>query len=57
MCCFAISGIVVIETGGVIIGIPARIISYFFARRFFLAVRERRLKRQRIDITKERKHD
>ena len=49
--------IAVIETGGAIIGIPAGIISYFFARRFFLAVRERRLKRQRLDPTKEHKHD
>lgn len=49
--------IAVIETGGAIIGIPAGVISYFFARRFFLAIHERRLKRQRIDTTKERKHD
>jgi uncharacterized protein (DUF2062 family) len=49
--------IAVIETGGAIMGIPAGLISYFFARRFFLAVRERRLKRQRLNITTEYKHD
>lgn len=49
--------IAVIETGGAIIGIPAGIISYFFARRFFLAVHERRLKKQRLDIIQKSKHD
>lgn len=52
-----LKSIAVIETGGAIIGIPAGIISYFLARKFFHAVHERRLKRQRIDTTKERKHD
>uniref|UniRef100_UPI0040560295 DUF2062 domain-containing protein n=1 Tax=Candidatus Electronema sp. TaxID=2698783 RepID=UPI0040560295 len=49
--------IAVIETGGAIIGIPAGIISYFFARRFFLAVSERRLKKRRLDFIPGFKHD
>lgn len=52
-----LKSIAVIETGGAIIGIPAGIISYFFARRFFLAVRERRLKKRRLDFIPGFKHD
>jgi uncharacterized protein (DUF2062 family) len=39
--------IAVLLTGGAIIGIPAGLISYCFARKFFHAVHERRRKRQR----------
>jgi hypothetical protein len=41
--------VAVLLTGGAIIGIPAGIISYFFARNFFHAVRNRRMKRQLLD--------
>lgn len=45
-----IKAIAVIETGGAIIGAPAGIISYFFARRFFRAVHERqRMKKRTLD--------
>jgi len=51
-----VKAIAVIETGGAIIGLPAGIISYFFVRRFFHAVHDRRLKRLRLDFPK-KKHD
>jgi uncharacterized protein (DUF2062 family) len=43
-----IKTIAVIETGGAIIGLPVAVISYFPARKFFRAVRERRLKKCRL---------
>ena len=49
--------IAVLLTGGAIIGIPAGLISYFFARKFFYAVRERRLKRQRLLIDRPKKQE
>ncbi len=52
-----IKAVAVIETGGAIIGAPAGMISYFFARSFFLAVRERRLKRQQLDTIPKSEHD
>ncbi len=39
----------VLLVGGVIIAVPASIAAYCFARRFFGAVHERRLRRQRLD--------
>ncbi len=41
-----LKAIVVIETGGAIIGLPAGVISYFAARKFFRAVHLRRLNKQ-----------
>lgn len=52
-----IKAIAVIETGGALLGIPAGIISYFFARSFFRAVRERRLKKQRLETLPKPQHD
>ena len=39
----------VLLVGGVIIAVPASIVAYCFGRRFFRAVHERRLRRQRLD--------
>lgn len=39
----------VLLTGGIILGIPLGIISYFFARKFFTTIRKRRLKRQQLN--------
>jgi hypothetical protein len=44
-----VRAIAVIETGGAIIGLPAGVISYFAARRFFHAMRERRFKRHQLN--------
>jgi len=42
----------VLLVGGMIIAVPAGLISYCFARRFFRAVHERRMRRQRLDNRK-----
>jgi len=49
--------VAVLLTGGAIIGIPAGLISYCFARKFFYAVRERRLKRQHLLLDRPKKQD
>jgi len=47
-----IKTITVLLTGGVIIGLPAGIISYFFVLNFFRTLRNRRLRRQKLDNKK-----
>lgn len=44
----------VLLTGGIILGIPAAIISYFFARTFFTTIRQRRLKRHQLNDTRKK---
>jgi uncharacterized protein (DUF2062 family) len=48
----SINTLSVLLTGGVILGIPAAVISYFFARKFFTTLRQRRFKRQQLNNTK-----
>lgn len=47
-----IQTIAVLLTGGVIIGLPAGLISYFPALKFFRTVKRRRLKKQKLDYKK-----
>ncbi len=44
--------ITVLLTGGVLIGIPAGIISYFFALKFFRTLRAHRLRKQKLNNKK-----
>ncbi|MCW5206693.1 DUF2062 domain-containing protein [Desulfobulbus sp. F5] len=41
--------LLVLLLGGILMGVPMAVISYFPARKFFYVVRERRLKRHRLD--------
>ncbi|MCW5199905.1 hypothetical protein VU05_04255, partial [Desulfobulbus sp. F1] len=41
--------LLVLLLGGILMGVPMAVISYFPARKFFYVVWERRLKRHRLD--------
>jgi uncharacterized protein (DUF2062 family) len=47
--------ITVLLTGGALIGIPAGIISYFFALKFFRTLRVHRLRKQKLNNKKPRR--
>ncbi|MCI5131281.1 MAG: DUF2062 domain-containing protein [Candidatus Electrothrix sp. EH2] len=49
---FGIKTITVLLTGGVLIAVPASIISYFFALKFFRTLRVHRLRKQKLNNKK-----
>ena len=50
-----LKAITVLLTGGALIGIPAGIISYFFALKFFRTLRSHRLRKQKLNNKKPRR--